>query len=148
MSTEENKALVRRFVEEVQSHHNLDLADELFDPNGVNHTRVVPGLPPGLGFLDEFKMLFGMMLSAFPDIHAEIHSQVAEGDLVVTHKTFHGTHQAEFMGIPATGKHIEYELIDIIRVTNGKIAEHWAVADQMSLLQQLGVASPPGQAGT
>ena len=81
--SEANKAVVRRFVEEVQTKHNLAVAGELFDPNGVNHSPV-PGLPPGLSMLEEFEIFFGLILTAFPDIRAEIHTQVAEGDKVVT----------------------------------------------------------------
>ena len=141
--SEENKAVVRRFVEEVQNQHNLDPVDEIFDPDMVNHA-VIPGLPPGLSAVDEFKMFYGMMITAFPDVHATIHSQIAEGDKVVTHKTFHGTHQGEFMGISPTGNHVEFDVIDIIRVANGKLVEHWAVADLMGLMQQVGAIPPQG----
>jgi predicted ester cyclase len=74
---------------------------------------------------------------------AVIHSQVAEGDKVVTHKTFHGTHKGEFRGIPPTGKKVAIELIDIFRISGGKLMEHWAVVDWMSVMQQLGVLPSP-----
>ena len=76
MSTEENKAVVRRFVEEVQSHHKLELVDQLFDPSYNDHASF-QGSVPGI---EGFKQLFGMMLGAFPDLHAIIHDQIAEGD--------------------------------------------------------------------
>ena len=76
-----------------------------------------------------------------------IHDWVAEGDRVVTRKTFHGTHQGDFMGIPAMSKQVTFDIIDILRIAGGKMAEHWAVADQLGLRRQLGVVPPPGQGG-
>ncbi len=143
MSTEENKAIVRRFVEEVQNRHNIGALEELFSPDFVDHSGI-SSLPPTL---DGAKQFFTMLFTAFPDIHASIHDQVAEGDKVVTRKTFHGTHQEEFMGIPPAGLQIALDVIDIFRVADGKITDHWAVADMLGLMQQLGVVSAPGQSG-
>jgi steroid delta-isomerase-like uncharacterized protein len=141
MSLEANKALVRRFVEEVQSQHKLTALDEIMDPNMIDHY----GQPSSLNSVEAFKKFFSSMLIALPDFKAVIHNQVAEGDKVVTHKTFHGTHKGEFMGIPPTGKKVAIEVIDIFRIAGGKFAEHWAVADMMSVMQQLGVLPSPSQ---
>jgi steroid delta-isomerase-like uncharacterized protein len=144
MSLEENKALVRRFVEEVQSQHKLTAVDEIMDPNMIEHY----GQPTSLNSVEAFKKFFAGFIAAFPDVKAVIHNQVAEGDKVVTHKTFHGTHKGEFMGIPPTGKKVALELIDIFRIDRGKLIEHWAVADMMSIMQQLGAIpsrSEPGK---
>ncbi len=143
MSTEENKAVVRRFVEEVQSHHKLELLDQLFDPSFNDHASF-QGSVPGI---EGFKQLFGMMLGAFPDLHAIIHDQIAEGDKVVTRKTFEATHKGDFRGVPPTGKQVEIGVIDIFRVVDGRIVEHWMQADFLGLMQQLGVIPPPGPAG-
>ncbi len=140
MSTEENKAVVRRFVEEVQSRHKLELVDQLFDPSYNDHASF-QGSVPGI---EGFKQLFGMMLGAFPDLHAIIHDQIAEGDKVVTRKTFKGTHKGDYMGVPPTGKQIELGVIDIFRVVDGRIVEHWMQADSLGLMQQLGLIPPPG----
>jgi predicted ester cyclase len=78
-------------------------------------------------------------LAAFPDFRAEIHDLLADRDLVVTRKTFHGTHDGGFMGIPPTGKQVAFDVIDIVRYENGRLAEHWNVVDQLGLMQQLGV---------
>ena len=137
MSLEENKAIIRRFVEEVQSKHDIDLMDELFSPDFYDHGTTSHTL-------EEAKQFFAMLFSAFPDIGADIHDQIAEGDKVVTRKTFHGTHQGDFMGIPSTGKKVEFDVIDIFRITDGKITEHWYVGDMMALMQQLGVVPKPG----
>jgi steroid delta-isomerase-like uncharacterized protein len=141
MTLEENKALVRRFIEEVQSQHKLTAVDEIMDPNMIDHY----GQPSNLNSVEAFKKFFAGFIAAFPDVKAVIHNQVAEGDNVVTHKTFHGTHKGEFMGIPPTGKKVAIELIDIFRISRGKLVEHWAVADMMSVMQQLGVIPSPSQ---
>jgi steroid delta-isomerase-like uncharacterized protein len=132
---EQNKTIVRRFVEEVQNRHDVGAMDRFFSVNFINHSEI-PGLPSNLGGAKQFHTMF---FAAFPDLHATIHSQVAEGDKVVTHKTFHGTHQGTFMGIPATGKRISYEVIDILTVVEGMITEHWVVGDHLGLMKQLGV---------
>ena len=139
----ENKAVVRRFVEEVQNNHDIDAVDELFSPDMVNHT---PMPVPGIENTNEgFKQFFSAMLAAFPDAHFTIHDQVAEGDTVVTRKTFHGTNEGEFMGMPATGRQVSMDIIDIWRVADGRLTEHWGVLDQLGTMQQLGVIPAPGQ---
>ena len=85
-----------------------------------------------------------MLLTAFPDMHAHIHDQVAEGDKVVTRKTFHATHKGEFFGIAPTDKEVRFDAIDIMRIDGGKIVEHWGEVDLLSLMQQLGAIPPPG----
>ena len=143
MGVEENKAVVRRFVEEVQSQHKVELVDELFDPDYIDHA-VPLGMPPARG-TGYFKQFYNAMLQAFPDLHATIHDQIAEGDKVTTRKAFRGTHRGEFMGIPPTDKKSELLVIDIFRVTDGRLAEHWGTWDNLSLLQQLGAMPASGQ---
>lgn len=70
---------------------------------------------------------------------------VAEGDKVVTRKTFHGSHQGEFIGIPPTGKQVSIGLIDIVRIAGGQVVEHWSIGDNLGMMQQLGVISSPNQ---
>ena len=82
--------------------------------------------------------------AAFPDLHPEIHWQVAAGNLVTTYKTYHGTHQSEFLGIPATGKKVSFYTVDAMPVVDGKITEHWGVATLLDLMQPLGVVPPLG----
>ncbi len=134
MSAEKNKAIVRRFVEEVQSQHNLDVLDEVFSPQMVDHSQIAN--PPNR---EGTRQMFAMMFAAFPDFTATIQDQVAEGDKVVTRKTFQGTHQGDYMGIPPTGKEISFEVIEILRLKDGKVTDHWAVGDVMKMMQQLGV---------
>ena len=82
---------------------------------------------------------------AVPDLHAQVHDMLADGDKVVTRKIFHGTHTGEFMGLPPTGNAISVDVIDIVRVRDGKSVEHWNVLDTLALMRQMGgVAPPPG----
>jgi predicted ester cyclase len=78
-----------------------------------------------------------------PDLHAVIHDQAADGDKVWTRKTFHGTHGADFMGAPASGRAVTFDVIDVVRVRDGKMVEHWNVVDALTLMQQLGAAPVP-----
>jgi steroid delta-isomerase-like uncharacterized protein len=134
MSAETNLALVRRFVEEFQTRHNLAAVDDYLSPDFVDHSAPA-GLPPDR---EGVKMQFTMFFTAFPDLHAIIHDQVADEHKVVTRKTLRGTHQGELMGIPPTGKTVAIEVIDILAVRDGKITDHWNLVDQLGLLKQLG----------
>ena len=140
--TEDNKALNRRFVEEVINEGNLDAIDELLDPGVVDHAAP-PGVPTGR---EGAKQFFAIVRSAFPDLHHTIEDMIAEGDKVVMRSTWSGTHQGEFMGIPATGRRVRVSAIDISRVADGRIVEHWEQSDALGLMQQLGVIPPPEQA--
>ena len=142
MSVDENKMVVRRFVEEVQGQHKLDLAEELMSSKMVDHYFETQGIPHTENAVKEFNKFYSNLLAAFPDITAVIHHQVAEGDLVATYKTLYGTHKGEFRGIQPTGKKIALDLMDFFRLTDGKIVEHWAVIDFMNLMRQLGAVSP------
>ncbi|MBI1880230.1 MAG: ester cyclase [Chloroflexi bacterium] len=144
MSTEQNKALVRQLVEEVINQGNIRVIDELLIPDFIEHEELPPGIPPGR---EAPKVLFTMLRSAFPDLKATIEHLIAEGDEVVFHMTWTGTHDGEFMGIPPTGKRISINVIDILSIAEGKFVEHWGVMDSMAMMQQLGVVPAPGQAG-
>jgi steroid delta-isomerase-like uncharacterized protein len=133
--SERNKEVVRRFIEEVQNQKNWDVFDELHAPDFVN-LSAPPGVPSDLA---GGKMFLGAFLNAFPDCHVTIDDMIAEGDRVVTKKTFTRTHSTEFNGIPATGRRVTLQYVDILRVCDGKIVEHWLSMDQMSFMQQLGV---------
>jgi len=140
-SGEAAKAVVRRNTEEVQGGGNYALFDELFADDFLDHTPQPNCTPDKAGALGLYKTL----RAAFPDFHADIHWQRVDGDVVTTFKTYHGTHQGAMFGIAPTGRKIHFETVDAMRVQNGKITEHWGVANLFSLLQQLG-AWPPAQA--
>ncbi|MDW6064243.1 ester cyclase [Streptomyces sp. FXJ1.4098] len=134
------KAVVRRNTEEVQGGGDYALFDELFADGFVDHTPQPGRTPDKTGALELYKTL----RSAFPDFHAVIHWQATEGNLVTTYKTYHGTHEGEFFGIAPTGRAIQFETVDAMRVVDGEITEHWGVANLFSLMEQLG-AKPSAQ---
>jgi steroid delta-isomerase-like uncharacterized protein len=140
MSVEENKAIVRRFVDEVQSKGNVDAIDEFCSPEFINHSPP-PGVPSNC---EGVKLVTVMFRQAFPDSYFTIEDMVAEGDMVATRKTFHGTHQGEFMGIPPTAQQVSIGLIDFVRIAGGKVVEHWSMGDNLGMMQQLGVIPQPG----
>ena len=137
--SEENKALVRRFVQECQSRRDLARLSDFLSSQFVNHTVQPPFAPTFEGA----KQLHEALFTAFPDMKFVIRDMVAEGDRVVTYKTLQGTHQGEFMGIAPTGKAVACDVIDIMRVAGGKCVEHWHVMDQLGLMMQLGAVSLP-----
>ena len=100
-----------------------------------------PGQAPGI---EGAKQLLGMYLAAFPDLHIHLDWQVAEGDMVVSRMTMHGTNQGKFAGIPATGKEVKFTVTDSARITGGKIAERWGDEDQLGMMVQLGIIPMPG----
>ena len=136
---ERNKAVIRRFVEEVQNEKNEAAYDELNDPEFVNLSSP-PGVPSDR---EGGKLYLWGFLNAFPVSHVTIDDMIAEGDRVVTKKTFTGTHTGDFAGIPATGKTVTLQYVDIMRVREGRIVEHWLSMDQLSFMQQLGVIPAP-----
>ena len=145
MSTAENKAIFRRFVDEVMNQGKISTIDELFAPDFVGHVQ----LPPAPAMNREgVKLLFSMYQSAFSGFQATIEDLIAEGDKVVGLLTVRGTHTGNFVGIPPTGKRVTFQTMDIFRTVGDKIVEHWAMPDQFSLRQQLGVIPSPGQSGS
>jgi steroid delta-isomerase-like uncharacterized protein len=139
---EENKAVVRRFLEEVFSGGNLELVDEIFAPHYALHDPSVPGEVRGP---EGMKQYVSMYRGAYPDTRFTVEDQIAEGDEVVTRWTGRGTHRGELMGIPPTGEQVTITGITINRLSGGKIEEQWNNFDQLGVLRQLGVAPAPGQ---
>jgi len=140
MSVEENKAIARRIYEEF-NRRNLPVFYELHAANYVGH---FPGMedihgPEGL------KQFTTIALSAFPDYHQTIEDLIAEGDKVVVRFTATATHKGEFMGIAPTGKQATWMGFEVLRIVGGKCVEAWVVADELGMLQQLGVIPTPGQ---
>jgi steroid delta-isomerase-like uncharacterized protein len=129
-----SKELQRRFIDEFQTKGDVGVAEEILADDFVDHTPFGP-IP---GTKDGVIQLFGMLRAAFPDLRAEVHDMLVEGDKVVTRKTFHGTHQGDFMGIPPTGNSVAWDVIDIVRHRDGKFVDHWNVVDAYGLMAQLG----------
>ena len=130
MSAEENKALVRREQEELWNNTgNLDAAEELSAPEQADAARQEAA---------EFRR-------GFPDVVSTIEDLIAEGEKVVARWRSRATHQGEYMGIPPTGKEVEFTGISVYRIERGKIAESWNVEDKLGLLRQIGAVAEPGQ---
>jgi steroid delta-isomerase-like uncharacterized protein len=131
---ERNKDVARRYYEEVLNKGNIETLDELAVLNYVEHDPL-PGQGTGR---DGLRDRVNILRNAFGQ-HFTLEDIVAEGDKVVVRWTGSGKHEGEFMGIAPTGKSFTIAGIDIHRIEDGKIAEHWHVVDQFSLLQQLGL---------
>ncbi|MBI2321017.1 MAG: ester cyclase [Chloroflexi bacterium] len=143
MSTEANKALVRRYFEAIDARRDPAVLDEFLAPDFLTHNPP-PGFAPDL---DGQKRAFVHFLAATPDGYHVIEDMVAEGDRVVTRVTAYGTQSGELFGIPPTGRWIKASGIAIHRLADGRIVEHWHEADMLGVLQQLGVVPVPGQGG-
>ena len=138
MSTEDNKALIRRGYEGL-NQRNSTAFYELFAPNVVFHNASMTTQG-----LEAYQQFLSMFLTAFPDFQSTIEDMIAEGDKVVTRQTFRGTHTGDLMGIPPTGKQVTMSGIVISQFVNGKCVELWANNDDLGLLQQLGVIPSMG----
>jgi predicted ester cyclase len=137
MSSEQNKALARRFWEEVINGANHTVLDEIVAVDYIQHQADIAQGRAGL------KQFVSAMAAAFPDQHATIEDIVSEGDRVVTRTSIHATHTGPLGKIPATGKPIVVHVIDIWRVVDGLLAEHWGIVDSLGMMQQLDVIPSP-----
>ena len=140
MSVETNTALFRRFMEEVANRGNLAAVDEVMAPDFTEHEVLPPGTPPGR---EGVKQVFAMLRAGLPDLQVTIDDAIATGDKVVCRETWRGTHRGELLGAAPTGKRVEFGAIDIVRVADGKLVEHWGQSDWLGLLQQVGALPAP-----
>ena len=131
---DQNKDLARRFYEEVVSTGDLDRLAEFCAEDVVDH-EAPPEMPQGIEGVKAFVQTFRQ---GFPDLRATVEDTLEEGDRIAARVTFAGTHEGEFMGVPATENRIEIDTIDIVRIVDGKAVEHWGVTDNMKLMQQIG----------
>lgn len=143
MTTEENKARVRRVCQEAWNEGRLDVLDEINAPD-VRHYGLQPETLVGT---EPIKALVTQVRQTFPDLHLAVEDLIAEGDRVVARLTVSGTHQAPFMGLAPTGKRFVVTHIHIFRYADGQIVEHWTVQDNLGMLQQLGAIPRPQEAG-
>lgn len=138
MSVETNKATVRRYYDEVLNGGNISLLDELAVPDYDEHSPF-PGQPNGV---EGLKARVGGIMGAFRP-RFTLHALVAEDETVVAYWTNTGTHQGDFLGIPPTGRTVTISGIDVHRLRDGRLAEHWHVVEELQMLQQLGVLPTP-----
>ena len=138
---DQNKAIARRWSEELWSRGNLAVADEIIAPDYERHD---PGDPFPAKGPEDVKRIVQMLRSMLPDFHIEVEAMIAEGDFVVSRYTATATDTVGYMGMPATGKAIRTPAIQIFRFSNGKIVESWAARDDLGTLKQLGHFPPSG----
>nr|WP_315026377.1 ester cyclase [uncultured Chryseobacterium sp.] len=132
-SLENNKEIVKRFNKEVIEQCNIESFKELMDDEFINRTA-----PPNANDSDGmWNTFFNILRPAFPDLTVEIYDQIAEDDKVTTRKAIIGTHRGALMGIEPTGKQIKIDVIDIIRLKDGKYIEHWGINTLQTVLAEL-----------
>src|SRR5579859_5744541 len=136
-STHENAALIRRFYDEIFTLGDLDVADELIASDFVEHIPSPLPTQPTLG-PKAVKWFASMYRTAFPDLHVSIEDLMAIDDKIVTRVTWHGTHRGQLLGTDPTGKRVDIAGIDVSRVAEGQLVEHWGQIDVLGMLSQLG----------
>lgn len=138
MSPDDVRALMRRNITELWGKSRRELIPELYAPDCVDHNPVpgqLPGYPGLYAVMDAFT-------AAFPDLEMTLNGALADGDFGVDFWTFRATHSGELMGVPPTGRRVEFQGIDVVRVGgDGRIAEIWHVEDLATMLRQVGVLS-------
>ena len=134
---EKNKAVVQRYIDEVQNGHSIDAMESIFAEDFVDHMALFGGL--FVGGMEKLKQGYVTFLNAFTDLQSTVEALVAEGDKVVAYKTLSGTHRGTHQGVAATGKRVQWQIISIYGIRDGKIAEYWGLQDELSLKRQLGV---------
>ena len=142
MSTEQNKALLRRIFEEGVNQNKPGVFDELIAPDCKFHDQPL-GMPPTR---EGFRQIQATFRAAFPDVHLTIEDEFADGDYVIQRGYGTGTHQGEFNGIPPSGKKIKLNVIHIWRFANGMAVENWVQIDALGLMQQIGAIPTPQHA--
>jgi steroid delta-isomerase-like uncharacterized protein len=132
--------LIQVFYDEMLTNGNLDKLDELVTDDVVDHEQGLPGQPEGK---EGVRFFVETMRGAFSDLKASVGPSVESGDMAAAEVTITGKHTGEFLGVPASNKSFEIQTVDIVRIEDGKCAEHWGVTDNMSLMQQIGAVPAP-----
>ncbi len=140
MSTEENKVIIHRWVDEAWNQGNVEILDDLTHPAFIDH-HLPPDVPPNI---EGHKAWIQMVRAGFPDIHITIEDVVVGDEKVAARMSVSGTHTGEFMGMPPSGKSIHFGAIGISRFTDGKSVEYWETFDALSMMQQIGALPSPG----
>jgi steroid delta-isomerase-like uncharacterized protein len=138
----QNLSSIKRIFAEFINQGNEAVFEELVDANVIENEKLPPGFEKNR---EGVKQMFRMFRSAFPDLNFQVDELIAADDRVVARLTITGTQEGQFMNLPATGNKISYKAIDIFRLTNGKVMEHWGVTDNITMMTQLGIipVGPP-----
>jgi steroid delta-isomerase-like uncharacterized protein len=146
MSAELNKAIVRRFYQEIWNERNLTVADEIFAPDCVTHQlssraaiETAPRDPATV------KHHVAEWVNSFPDLRFEVEELLADGDRVVSRCVMHGAHKADWHGIAPTGREVTIRMMVIHRIADGQIAEDWVLVESLGFFQQLGLIPPTAE---
>jgi steroid delta-isomerase-like uncharacterized protein len=131
--------MARRMYDEMFGQGNVDLIDELLHDDFVEH-EAMPGMPTGK---DAPKAMTAMIRESFPDLRVEVDDTIEEGNKLAVRCRFIGTHRGEWMGVPATGRSIEVNVMDVLEFEGDKVIAHWGVMDSAGMMEQLGVGGPP-----
>ena len=139
MSVEEQSAVIHRWIESWNSK-DLDAIEDLLASDYVRHDANLPDVD---GPAAQLEFIAGV-LSAFPDLHVQTEQLIAQDDHVAVRVSMRGTHRGEFVGVPATGREVRFESMEIFRLDRSKVAEQWVVINALGLFQQLGAIPGPG----
>ena len=138
--TRELRARMDRFVEFINSADE-EIGTEIVSPSATFHVPFLPGPVQGpAGYLE----IIGIMRQAFPDVQWSLEETIIEGNTVAARFILHGTHQGDFLGVPATGKSIQTQAVNIYRFANGQIVEEHGLPDLFGLMMQIRAIEPPG----
>ena len=138
---DENKAIVRRWIETFNNPYTPQTEVDVLAPGYIAHAPWLPG-PLDLEAWSQFTAAF---VEAFPDLRLTVEDIFSGGNMVAARVAFRGTHRGEFQGIPPTGKEVAFSSIEIDRMVDGKVAEHWFEMDLLGLMGQLGAIPEPKQ---
>ena len=138
MSTEANKAIVRKY-QEAYNTNNLDTLDDVVAAD-IKTPAMLPGFPPGL---EGVKQMHRLAVDAWPNLQTTIDDLIAEGDRVVARVTVSATPAKDAFGVPANGKSFRISGQFIVRIQNGKIVEHFGIEDAIGIMQQMGLMPQP-----
>ena len=133
---EQHRRIIQRYYEEVWNRGRLEVLDELLDPQYINHTPSVPNPPPGP---DGLKPIVAAIRKGFPDLHYEIKEIIVNDSMAVARVIMTGTQKDSLFDLPPTGKKITVNQINIEKIRNGRVVEHWRVTDELTMMKQLGV---------
>jgi steroid delta-isomerase-like uncharacterized protein len=136
--SEDNKALARSFYEGVNAGRIDDIVDEIVADDFVEHEENPPGFPETGSDKEDVKVFFRMLAEAFGGMKVDVEDVIADGDNVVIRSRMRGTHSGDFMGIPGSGRAVDVETLDWVKVRDGKAVEHWGITDVAGLMMQIG----------
>lgn len=134
--------MTERFYEDVVNGEQLDLLDKMVAEDFLDH-EAPPGQEPPVRGRQVVRTVVEGMHEAFPDLEVELEETIAEGDLVTTRTTWRGTHEGSFFGIEPSNETVEVDAIDVVRIEDGLVTEHWGLMDTIGLMTQIGEIEPP-----